>query len=485
MELKKHVVKGMVWTFAEKALTALFQMLVGLVLMNFLFPEDYGTVQILVVFTSVCSVFVDSGFSAALIRKKEVGQEELSAVFFFNVLAACALYFVLLAITPFLSRYYNAPVMLPLAPVLFLLVPVNSLSNIQNTILTRRFDFKTLSQYTLWATLAGSCAAVGMAAAGCGIWSLLGQRLFTPAVKSLLLWTRSDWRPGRRISFRPLRPMLGYSSRLLLSDITNTVYANISELFIGRMYTKNALGYYNRGKQYKDMPVSAVISSVQNVTFPALSQLQDDPDKMRQSARQVTVVMNFIIFPVMLGLIAVVGDFIAVFLPERWLPVIPYFRILCISGLFAPLSVVSYNILKIKSDGRLIFRLEIVKKLIATAILIITIPISVRAIAWGQTLIFLSDALINTLGAGRYLRWSVGNGIRSMLPYLAMSGAMTGAVYGVHLLLVGHTALWTVLLAEIAAGVAVYALLALLFRPEGWREVRLILQQIAAARHNR
>lgn len=233
-----------------------------------------------------------------------------------------------------------------LAPVLFLLVPVNSFSNIQNTILTRRFDFKTISKYTLWATLAGSCVAVGMAAAGCGIWSLLGQRLLTPAVKSMLLWIRSEWRPSRRVSFTALRPMLGYSSRLLLSDITNTVYANISELFIGKMYTKEALGYYNRGKQYKDMPVSAVISSVQNVTFPALSQLQDNPAKMRTSAHQVTVVMNFIIFPVMLGLIAVVGDFIAVFLPQRWLPVIPYFRILCLSGLFAPLSVVSYNILK-------------------------------------------------------------------------------------------------------------------------------------------
>ena len=193
MELKKYVVKGMAWTFAEKVLTALFQMLVGLVLMNFLFPDDYGTIQILVVFTSVCSVFVDSGFSAALIRKKEVAQEEYSAVFFFNILTACVLYLVLLAITPLLAHYYNAPIMRTLAPVLFLLVPVNSLSNIQNTLLTRRFDFKTISKYTLWATLAGSCIAVGMAAAGCGIWSLLGQRLLTPAVRSGLLW----------VTFRP------------------------------------------------------------------------------------------------------------------------------------------------------------------------------------------------------------------------------------------------------------------------------------------
>ena len=204
---------------------------------------------------------------------------------------------------------------------------------------------------------------------------------------------------------------------------------------------------------------------------------------MRLSARQVTVVMNFVIFPVMLGLIAVVGDFIAVCLPQRWLPVVPYFRILCLSGLFAPLSVVSYNILKIKSDGRLIFRLEIVKKAIATLILILTIPISVRAIAWGQTIIYLSDAIINMLGAGRYLHWTLRDGIRTTLPYLAMSAIMVGAVYGTHLLLVGHTALWAVLAVEIAAGIAVYALLTLLFRPEGWREVRTVLRQAAASRN--
>ena len=485
MELKKHVVKGMAWTFFEKIATTVIQMLSGLALMSFLYPDDYGTIQILVVFTSVCAVFVDSGFSAALIRRREVTQQEYSSVFFFNVLTAVGMYLLLLALTPALARYYDSPVMLQLAPVLFLLVPVNSLANIQNTLLIRSFGFKTISQYTLWGTVVGSAAAVGMAVAGCGVWSLLGQRLVTPAVKSFLMWFRSDWRPSGRITLRPLRPMLGYSSRLLLSDITNTIYANISELFIGRMYTKEALGYYNRAKQYKDMPVSAVITSVQNVTFPALSQLQDDPAKMRLSAHQVVVVMNFLIFPVMFGLIGIVYDFIDVFLPERWLPVVPYFRILCLSGLFAPLSVVSYNILKIKSDGKLIFRLEIIKKLIATIVLAVTIPLGVKAIAWGQTAIYFSDALLNLLGAGRFLPWTVWQRLKGSLPYLLLSALMLAGVWGVRVLLLGHTALWVVLIAEIVAGVVVYGGLAMLFRPEGWREVRTILAQVVAARFHK
>lgn len=485
MELKKSVVRGMAWTFAEKILTSLFQMVVGLVLMNFLYEEDYGVIRLLVVFTTVCSVFVDSGFSAALIRRKEVSDRDYSAVFLFNVSIAAFFYVILLCITPALARYYDAPVIARIAPVLFLLVPVSSLSNIQNTILTRRFDFKTITKYTLWATLVGSCSAVVMAVSGCGVWSLLGQRLVTPAVRSLLLWVGSDWRPSGRLSFRPLRSMFGYSSRLLLSDITNAVYGNISELFIGKMYTKEQLGLYDRGKQYKDMPVSAVISSVQNVTFPALSKLQDDPAKMSTSAHQVTVVMNFLIFPVMIGLIGVVDDFIAVFLPQRWMPVVPYFRILCISGLFAPLSVVSYNILKIKSDGKMIFRLEIIKKLIATVVLVAMIPISVKAIAWGQTIIYFSDAVINMLGAGRFLRWTVWGRVKATMPYLCSSLVMLAAVRGVHCVLAGVMPLWGILLTEITVGVAVYMGLALLFRPSGWREVRLIISQALQDRSNR
>lgn len=482
MELKKSVVKGMAWTFVEKVFTSMFQMIVGLVLMSFLFPAEYGVMQILVVFTSVCSVFVDSGFSAALIRRREVGQGDYSAVFLFNVTVALALYFILLLLTPLIASYYEAEIFLKLAPVLFLVIPINSLSNIQNTILIRNFDFKTISAYTLWATLIGSCAAVAMAVAGFGVWALLGNRLLTPAVRSLLMWFRSDWRPTGKLSFAPLRPMLGYSSRLLLSDMTNTLFSNISELFIGKIYDKAALGFYSRGKQYKDMPVSAVISSVQNVTFPALSQLQDDPPKMSLSAHQVTVVMNFVIYPMMIGLIAVAGDFIELVLPERWFPVVPYFRILCISGLFAPLSVVSYNILKIKSDGKLIFKLEIVKKLIAIAVLIVTIPISVKAIAWGQTIIFLTDAIVNMLGAGHYLKWTVWSNIKATVPYLLFSLIMFAAVYFVHILLVAHVPLWVVLLAEIVAGGAVYTGLNLLFKPEGWREVRIILKQVMLAR---
>lgn len=482
MELKKNVVNGMAWTFIEKAATTVFQMLVGLVLMNYLFPNDYGILQILVVFTTICSVFVDSGFSAALIRRKDVEQSEYSAVFLFNVSTAILLYFVLLALTPVLAGYYNAPVMRQIAPVLFLLVPINSLSNIQNTILTRRFDFKTISKYTMWATLAGSCAAVVMAVLGCGIWSLLGQRLITPAIKSVLLWVGGHWRPSGRPTFAPLRSMAGYGSRLLLSDLTNAVYSNISELFIGKMYTKDALGYYNRGKQYKDMPVSAVISSIQNVTFPALSKHQDDADKMRLTAHQVTVVMNFLIYPVMIGLIAVVGDFIRVFLPERWLPVIPYFRILCISGLFAPLSVVSYNILKIKSDGKMIFRLEIVKKIIATIILVITIPISVKAIAWGQTIIFFTDACINMFGAGRYIRWTMWDNVKGIVPYVGSSVVMFGAVYGVDALFASCLPLFLLLVVKVVVGIGVYVLLSAFFKPEGWREMKIVVGQMGKKR---
>lgn len=480
MELRKSVVKGMAWTAAEKVGTLLFQMAVGLIVANLLVPEDYAAVTILVAFVAICNVFVDSGFSAALIRRKEAGGKEFTSVFFFNILVAVALYLILLCITPWLASFYEMPVLRQIAPVIFLIIPANSLGIIQSTILTRELDFRALSRYTLTANLIASVVAVLLALAGLGFWALVGQRLVTPVIRTALLWMRSKWRPSGGPAFGRLRPMLGYSMRLMATDFVNSVYGNISQLFIGKLYTKAELGYFDQARKIKDMPVSSAISTIQGVTFPALSRLQDDEPKLRLTSHQVIMVMNFILFPAMVGLIAVAPDMFSVLLKADWQPTVPLFQILCISGIFAPLSVVTYNIMKIKSDGRLIMRAEIVKKIVATAVLAITIPAGVRAIVWGQTFIFLSDAVVNFFGARKYVKWGAREVFSENVPYILMSLAMWAAVFGVQVLLRGAVAQYWLLLLEILAGVAVYMLLAWIFKPVAWKEARTILRQMSA-----
>ena len=476
MELRQRVVKGVAWQSAEKVVAALLQFAVSMVLMNLLTPADYGTWAILSIFLAILLPVVDSGFSQALIRKKEINEGDYSSVFYVNVLIAIVLYLILWAATPFLSRFFEDELIAQIAPVLFLLFPINSLSIIQSTILSRQLEYRRLSVYTLIATIVSSAAAIVMALTGFGLWALVAQRMLALAVKALLMWVMSDWRPELKFSMSSIKSMFRYGSRIMLSDLVSNIYYQISGLFIERGHGKAQLGFYDRGNKIKELPVSSSINAVMGVSFSSLSRLQGEEDRFHDSARKIFLLWIFVMLPVMTGLIAVAGDMFRFLLPEVWMATVPYLQILSIAGLLAPLSVISYNIVKIKSDGNMIFRIEVVKKIIATIVLVITIPISVKAIAWGQVMIFFSDMLINTITAHRYCkRWTLWARAKDCAPYVGITLLMLAVLSGIGLLTASWAAGW-VLLVKVLAGVAIYCGVNALFRFEAWQEMMKILK---------
>lgn len=476
-ELKHKVVKGVAWSTAEKICSALLQLVVSLVLLSLLSPEDYGLMAIVAAFPAILMPLVDSGFSQALIRKKDVDDVDYSSVFYVNIAISLLLYGTLVAIAPACGRFFGAPDFALIAPVLYLLIPINSLSNIQNAILQRSMEFKSLSLYVLLANLVSSVVAIWMAIKGLGVWSLVGQRIGVVVVKTALMWLGSRWRPRLVFSLERIKGMFRYGSRILLSDLVSNVYYQISNLFIGKFYTKADLGYYDRGNKIKEMPVTSTIMAVLGVTFSAFSRQRDDKAKLLQNARKVYIIWAFVMLPLMSGLIAIAEDMFRVLLPEVWLPAVPYLRILSLGGLLAPLSVISFNLVKVCDDGNTIFRIEFIKKLIATAILAITIPISVEAIAWGQVAIFVSDMTINCLTARRYVAgWTLWARAKDVLPYVAVTALMVAFVWalGIAGAAVG-VPLWVVFVAKIVLGAGFYALLSELLHLEAWREVKEIL----------
>lgn len=477
MATELKVVKGVAWSTVEKICSALLQFVVSLVLLNLLSPEDYGLMAIVAAFPAILMPLVDSGFSQALIRKGEVDDLDYSSVFYVNITISVVLYATLVAIAPACGRYFGAPDFAVIAPILYLLIPINSFSNIQNAILQRTMEFKNLSLYVLLANAISSAVAIWMAVRGLGVWALVGQRLGVVIVKTALMWIGSSWRPRWQFSLERIRGMFRYGSRILLSDLVSNVYYQISNLFIGKFYTKADLGYYDRGNKIKEMPVTSTIMAVLGVTFSAFSRQKEDKVKLHDNARKVYILWAFVMFPMMCGLIAVAEDMFRVLLTDLWLPAVPYLRILSVAGLLAPLSVISFNLVKVCDDGNVIFRIEFIKKLIATAILAITIPIGVKAIAWGQVAIFVSDMTINCITAGRYVPgWRLGARIKDALPYLAVTGLMCGFVWLVGV--VGAQlgiALWVVFVMKIVLGAGIYALLSELFHLDAWRELKSII----------
>jgi len=476
-ELKDKVATGVAWSISEKIGSMLLQMAVSIIVARLLMPEDFGIMALLTFFTSLSSVIVDSGFSQTLIRKERPSATDYSSVFLFNLAISAVLYVLLVLAAPAVADFYGKPVIADIAPVLFLLLPLNALCVIQNTIYTRKFRFGLLSKITFASSLAGGITAVAMALAGCGIWSLVGQRLAIMALKALMLWLLSDWRPSARVSFAPVAAMAPFSFRLLATDMISALYNNIAQMFIGKIYSTDTLGYFNQAQKFKDLPVTSTMQSVQSVTYPALSKIGNDERKLAESYRQIIMITAFMMFPVMVGIIAVADDMFALLLGEKWMPTVPYLRILCLTGLFQPLAIISYNILKVKSDGRIILWLELLKKTIMTAILAATIPHSVAAVAWGLAAMSLIEFIVNFAAATRYSSLSALWATRTLLPVIVITALMYGAVVFVGSSL-ADMSIGLRLIIKIATGVVVYTLSAFIFRLEAAREIGTIVRKI-------
>lgn len=419
--MEHKVVSGVVWSFAEKFLTMLVQMVVSIIVARRLMPEDFGVMAILTFFTSVALTIVDSGFSQTLIRKREPSDSDYRSVFLFNVVVALLLYYVLWALAAPIARFYGHSVIRDVAPILFLLLPINSLCVVQTVMFTREFRFKLLSNIVFFASLVSGVVAVAMAVAGCGIWALVAQRLLQMGIKAVAFWLIRRWRVSGGVSLSALRDMAPFSLRLLSTDLIASIYNNVAQLFVGKIYSTASLGYYSQAQKLKDLAVISTVQSVQGVTYPALSKLSADEEKFSAGYERIVRLLSFVLFPAILGLVAISSDMFMLLLGERWMPTVPYFRILALSGMVYPLAMVGYNVLKIKSDGRLVVRLEVVKRVVMTLVLCVTIPTGIEAVAWGMTAMAFVEFLLNSGFALRLMSFGVVRLAKALLPSLLLS----------------------------------------------------------------
>ena len=473
--LESKVAGGVAWSFSEKFLTMVIQMAVSIIVARQLMPDDFGIMAIMTFFTSVALTIVDSGFSQTLIRKASPTDEEYRSVLYFNIVVSIILYLLFIAVARPVAMLYDAPAIATIAPILFLVLPINAFCVVQTVMFTREFRFALLSKIVFLASLISGVVAVVMALMGCGIWSLVAQRLLMMGIKAIAFWSIRRWRSDARFSLAALRGMAPFSLRLLATDLIASVYNNVAQLFIGKMHTTTALGYFSQAQKLKDLPVTSTMQAVQGVTYPALSKLADDDVRFTEGYRRILMLTAYLIFPVMAGLIAIAPDMFMLLLGDKWMPTVPYFEILALAGLVYPLSVVSYNILKVRSDGRVILRLEVIKRIIMTLILLYTIPRGVEAVAWGTSAMALIDFVINACAAMRYTTLTAVALLRTLaMPLLLSAVLYLGVVYlNSHLF---SFALPLRLCLSITAGVAIYVVGSLIFRPEAFGEAIKLVQ---------
>lgn len=474
-QLKREVARGAQWTLGEKVATALVQFAVRVLILRLLLPDDLKVIAILLALSSFALVVVDSGFSQMLVRMKSPTERDLKSVFAFNLITSWVVYALLVVATPWLADFYRMPVLREVAWVFFLMIPCNALGVIQLTLLTRTFRFALISKLTFLAQLISGVVAIVMAYMGFGVWALVWQQVLMMALRSLFVWWYGGWRGEGSGSFESLRRMAPYSMSLLATDLITALYNKVPQLLLGRIYLDATLAYYDQAIKLKDLPVQSAMVSVQQVTFPALAKIADEEQKFAESFRQVVMMVAYLIFPVMVGMSAVSEGMFAVLLGEQWMPTVPLFEVVCLAGLFTQLAMMAYNVLKVKAQGGLIVRLEVMKKVVMTVLLVLSIPHSVEAVVWALVASAAFDMVVNFAAALPLARLSVGRVVRTLLPIAAVSGVMWLAVQMVSRW-IGDPSWWGLLL-EIGTGAAVYLLLSLACRLEAWQELRSLARQ--------
>ena len=463
MSLRKKTITGVLWNAFEMFGGKIVQVVITIILARILTPEDFGVIGLLVIFTELSKVILDSGFSQALIRKQDANQTDFTSVFYFNIAIGVIVYWTLYFLSPLISDFYNYPELTNISRVVFLTILINSFGIVQNAKIVRDVNFKILAKRTILANVIAGLLAIYLAYVGFGVWALVLQMVVASFLRVTLLWAFSKWLPSLSFSFAPIKKLFAFGGNLLVSGMFDVIASNIQTLLIGKFYTKADLGFYTQGKQLSSIPSQTLTTIVRNVTYPTLSVIQDNKDQLKQSYKKVIKIAVFVVFPLMLALM-VIGDHLIPFvLGEKWKPAVNYFMLLCITGAIFPLYSINQNIFLIRGNSKLYLKVSIVIRIITLIAILITIQYSVIALVIGQVIATSLNTLIIMYYSGREIDYSLNEQFKDVYKIIFISILMAGLVYLFGREVKIESYLW-MLLAQGTLALLVFSALAFSFR---------------------
>lgn len=459
--LKSKTVKGIAWSAVERFSAQGIQFVFNILIARILMPEDYGVVAMLNIFLAVSQTFIDSGFANALIRKQDRTEADYSTVFWFNVGVSVFFCLLLWLTAPAIASFYKIPLLTKVTRILSVTLVVNALRAVHETRLSIEMDFRRRAVITVICIIAMGGVGLWMAAAGYGVWALVVQSIVGSLLRTILMWLMVHWRPSLVFSGQSFKEMFGFGSKLLGSSLLDTVFNNIYTLVIGKAFSPSLLGNYNRAEAFASFPSASATSLLQGVTYPALSQIQDEEDRLRSSYKRLLNLSAFVVFPMMVGLAAVADPLIRLLLTDKWEACIVFLQIICFDLMWWPIHAINLNILLVKGRSDYYLRLEIIKKVLLVVVLVATLPFGLVAMCFGRVFSSLICIWINTYYNENLIGYGFIKQMKDMMPTLVLSLVMGVTVW----LLVGAVSnLWLKLITGILAGVAIYVAGARIFK---------------------
>lgn len=422
--IKHKTLNSVLWKILETGGTQFIQFVISVFLARLVLPDQFSAIAMMTIFIAVANVFVDSGFSNALIRKPERTQADCCTVFYFNIAIAIVAYLIIFAISPFVADFYNLPELKMLLKVMSLSIVINSFAAIHRTLFIAEMKFKVLAIYNMASLFVSGIIGVFLAYKGYQVWALVLHSLINAILSTIFVWFSSTWRPSFIFSRQSLKEFFGFGSKLLGSRLLDTIYNNIYGVVIGKVFARADLAFYNRAQALSIMTSSTPTNVLASVSYPALCKIQDDNDRIRDGYRKMISLSAFVIFPLCLGVGAVSYPLIDVLYTNIWIYAATLLQIIVFAGMWYPIHAINVNFLLVKGRSDLVFRIEILKKIVGVAILAATIPFGLEAMCYGSIVSSIICLVINTHYTGKFIGMGIIQQAKDFSPALILSLAM-------------------------------------------------------------
>ena len=444
-------------------------------LARILTPDEYGLMGIITIFIGLAGSFVDSGFSNALVRKQDATDEDYNTVFIVNL--AVSVFFSLLLVfgAPLIAKFFDRPPLVALTRAMSLMVVINALSIVQGTQLSKRLDFKTQTRISITSSSVSGIVGIAMALCGCGVWSLVGQQLSRALLNSALLWGFNRWIPNFSFSKKSFTEMFSFGWKLLVSGLLCSVWGQIYQIVIGKCYSPASLGHYTRAKQFANLCSSNLTGVVQRVSYPSLSTIQDDAERLKNAYRTTIKTTMLVTFCCMFGLAAVAKPMIRVLIGSKWMPCVPMLQIVCFSLVLYPLQAINLNMLQIKGRSDLFLKLEIIKKIIGIGPLLLGVFVDIYWMLWGSVVTSIISYFLNSGYSGKLVGYSTFDQMKDIAPSLGISLFMGLVVFAMNLLPVSP---FILLPLQVLSGVAMVIGICEALQLKEYREAKAIFLSV-------
>lgn len=424
--LKTKTVFGILWSFSDLVANQGIQFLIQVILARLLTPKDFGVIGMITVFIAISQSFIDSGFTNALIREQEPSQEDYSTVFYFNLAMSILMYILLFLASGAISNFFKETQLIAILRVFAIVMIINSFGIIQKIMLTKDINFKTQTGISLISSIVSGIVAIIFAYMGYGLWSLVIKVLLMQFTQSFLFCIYNRWIPSLVFKIESFRRLFGFGWKLLVSGLINTIYNNLYFVIIGKVFSTVDLGYYTNAQRLRDTASQSITISVQRVSYPVLSSIKEDEDKLRDTYKKIIRISVFITFPLMIGLASVANPLIRLIFGRKWISSINYFEILCFAGMLFPLHAINLNILQVKGRSDLFLRLEVIKKFVGLSLIsiVILLKLGIMVLLWVAVLSSYISYFINSYYSAELLSYSTKEQIKDITPIFIASMIM-------------------------------------------------------------